>query len=214
MSEVLLISHNTLPKKQFITRTEGNLWRLALHDDQVVGFFHTLKITEEFHCLSSCLFEEQLPDYHHWPLLHTASPTRPVSLHVTVLVCCCSFSPGWIMHSFPNGPRVPAAHLISHKKTILHCLIFIPHLLSLQHLFTFVKYFYRDFRVSLAPKNCRACTTTSWQDNNWKGTSRYWSNSMWWVDLGQLPDQLLPYSTSNRWREENWIQVITYWATK
>lgn len=41
MSELFLISHNTLPKKQFILRTAGNLWRLALHDEQVVGFFHS-----------------------------------------------------------------------------------------------------------------------------------------------------------------------------
>lgn len=57
MSELFLISHNTLPEKQFITRRERNLWRLALHDDQVLRFFHSLKITEEFHCLPPCLMK-------------------------------------------------------------------------------------------------------------------------------------------------------------
>lgn len=61
-------------------------------------------------------FEEQLPDYHHQPLLQAASPIRHVSLHVTVLVCLCSFSLDWIMYSFLKGPPVPKLCTVTARK--------------------------------------------------------------------------------------------------
>lgn len=90
MSELFLISHNALPKKQFITRTERNPWRLALHDDQAAGFSLSQN-NRRISLSATASFEEQLPDYHHQPLLQAASPIRHVSLHVTVLVSSAHF---------------------------------------------------------------------------------------------------------------------------
>lgn len=58
MSELLLISHNTLPKKQFIARTEENV-KVSSDDDQVAGFFffNSLKTADGFHCLPPCLLK-------------------------------------------------------------------------------------------------------------------------------------------------------------
>lgn len=102
MSELLLISHNTLPKNRSLMRTGGNVWGLALHDDRSWMFLLSQNKRRISLSATAC-FEEQLPDYHCWPLLHGASSIRHVLLPVTVLVCLCSFSGDWITHSFWGG---------------------------------------------------------------------------------------------------------------
>lgn len=144
---------------------QKGLWRLILHDEQVAGLFFLLSQNNRRVSLSATVpFEEQLPDYHHQPLLRAASPIRCVSLHVTVLLPaahfylsdpCTAFSEVqnhelWQPQSQnnssqANNPVLPLSHSLSC--VIPEC--FLP-LCS-------IYLFCRDFWVLLTPNDC---TTT------------------------------------------------------
>lgn len=216
MSELFLISHNALPKKQFITRTEGNLWRLALHDDKIVSFFHFLKITEEFHCLLLRLLKNSFQIiitnlYYKLPLLsgmyHYMSQSSFASAHFHLTELCTAFWKDllyqnyvlWQLESQNNFSQANNP-ILSHFHSLLS--VILDYFLPLRSIYCLC----RDFWVLLAPSYCVNCTKTSQKDNNWKRISTYWSSILWWVHRAQQPctTQLLapsPSKTGDRGRK-------------